>query len=136
MFFFLFYEIQTWNHIKKFIMQINIEMIIIMSIKSTILITFRAVLDTYIHLCYSTYRRHWLVCRAESGWRRRTSDVVVSESRKWCQDTVLGSRSSTRRFYGRWNPEDGTRRLLDNYSRPPARSVSPVQADARKISPV
>lgn len=89
------------------------------------------------HVCAfmrSTYRRRWLVCRAGSDWRHRTSDVVVSESRKWCQDTAPRSRSNTRRFCERWSPEDGTRRSPDNCSRPRSRSVSPARADTHKIS--
>jgi len=53
------------------------------------------------HVCtfmHSTYRHHWLVCKAGSDWRRRTSDVVVSESRKWCRGMVPRSRSNTRCF--------------------------------------
>lgn len=73
-----------------------------------------------------THRHCWWVCMEVSDWRRKTSVDVAIVSRKWCQDTVPGSRSNTPRSFSRRNWPGRIHRSLDNCSRLLARFASPT----------
>lgn len=73
-----------------------------------------------------THRHCWWVCMEVSDWRRKTSVDVAIVSRKWCPDTVPGSRSNTPRSFSRRNWPGRIHRSLDNCSRLLARFASPT----------
>lgn len=79
-----------------------------------------------IYIYIYTHRHCWWVCMEVSDWRRKTSVDVAIVSRKWCPDTVPGSRSNTPRSFSRRNWPSRIHRSLDNCSRLLARFASPT----------